>query len=49
MLLGLSSLVVADEHGGVVVLLSSGQALKRQWQYDLTKMNIYQNLNNMYR
>ncbi|MGG2096734.1 serine hydrolase domain-containing protein [Acinetobacter haemolyticus] len=48
-LLGLSSLVVADEHGGVVVLLSSGQALKRQWQYDLTKMNIYQNLNNMYR
>lgn len=43
-LLGLSSLVIVDEHGGVVALLSSGQAQERQWQYDQTKMKIYQNL-----
>lgn len=47
-LLGLSSLVVVDEYGGVVTLLSSGQAKKRQWQYDQTKMKIYHNLEQIY-
>ncbi|ENX40156.1 serine hydrolase domain-containing protein [Acinetobacter courvalinii] len=43
-LLGATSLVVVDDRGGVVALLSSGQAEKRQWQYDQTKMKIYLNL-----
>lgn len=48
-LLGASSLVVADEHGGVVTLLSSGQAALGQKQYDQTKMLIYSYLEQQYR
>ena len=47
-LLGVSSLVVVDEYGGIVTLLSSGQAKKAEQQYDQTKMKIYQRLNQIY-
>lgn len=48
LLLGASSLVVVDGQGGVVTLLSSGQAKTGQVQYDYTKMRIYNELNQMY-
>lgn len=48
-LLGASSLVVADEHGGIVTLLSSGQAALGQKQYDQTKMLVYSYLEQQYR
>jgi len=47
-LLGVSSLVVVDDKGGVVALLSSGQATLGQQQYDQTKMKIYQYLKKQY-
>lgn len=47
-LLGVSSLVVADENGGVLTLLSSGQAALGQKQYDQTKILIYQYLKQQY-
>ena len=37
-------IVVVDDQGGVVTLLSSGQAVQGQQQYDQTKMLIYQYL-----
>ncbi|MGN5764705.1 serine hydrolase domain-containing protein [Acinetobacter calcoaceticus] len=43
-LLGATSLVVVDEYGGIVVLLSGGQAAKGQMEYDRTKMKVYLNL-----
>lgn len=36
-LLGMSSLVVVDDNGGVLALLSSGQSALGQQQYDQTK------------
>ena len=47
-LLGASSLVVVDEHGGVLTLLSSGQAEHGQQEYDRTKLKIYDGLMNLY-
>ncbi|BCU63508.1 hypothetical protein F941_03069 [Acinetobacter bouvetii DSM 14964 = CIP 107468] len=47
-LLGMSSLVVVDDKGGVTALLSSGQAALGQQQYDQTKMKIYQHLRQQY-
>ncbi|MEG2272959.1 MAG: serine hydrolase domain-containing protein [Acinetobacter sp.] len=47
-LLGVSSLVVVDDQGGVVTLLSSGQAVQGQQQYDQTKMLIYKYLKQQY-
>lgn len=47
-LLGMSSLVVVDDNGGVLTLLSSGQSALGQQQYDQTKMKIYQYLIHQY-
>lgn len=47
-LLGMSSLVVVDDNGGVLTLLSSGQSALGQQQYDKTKMKIYQYLIHQY-
>lgn len=47
-LLGMSSLVVVDEKGGVLSLLAGGQATLDETQYDQTKMNIYEYLIQQY-
>lgn len=46
---GASSLVVVDEYGGVLSLLSSGQAKLGQGEYDQTKMKIYEALAQWYK
>lgn len=47
-LLGASSLVVVDDHGGILTLLSSGQAEHGRREYDQTKMKVYEALTRWY-